>query len=1212
MAVGELIVNIIGDMKDLHKVFSDVQTEIGNVGTKLQAAGAQISSAGSAMTSSITIPLVAVGAGIAAVSGQAVGFEKQMGEVFTLLPGLSKQGMGEMSQDALDFADDMGVLPKEVVPALYQAISAGIPKENVFDFLTTAQKAAVGGVTDLTTSVDGITSVVNAYGSDVLSATEASDLMFTAVKLGKTDFNQLSNSLYNVIPYSSAAGVAFGDVTAAIATLTSQGTPTAQATTQIRQAIVELSDSGSDVSLIFQEITGKTFKQFIAEGGNMNDALQLLEQYAKNSGVGVDELFGSVEAGAGVLGLTGKSSEKFAANIEEMGKSAGATEQAYSTMSQTTSKAIDEIKATLSVLIIELGQKFLPIIRDTLVPLIKNTLVPTIEKIIPIVEKIANGFGSLSAPVQVAVLAFTAFLAALGPILIVVGSVVSAFGTLATAVGTGGVLATAFASAKVAVAGFLTTLSGMALPIAAVIAVVAALALAWKNNWGDIQGKAKAVWDWLQSEMGKLVNRLEYYYHALVMAISAADLEKRWADIKNRLEYYYHALVMGASLLYSDLKRYWDQLVEALEPTRQNFSRIWDSIQVIWEAFKTSFIGSMSTLYNEVKKALDPLFDVLKTLWDQIKTYVAPALSALFVALGGSAIDNAKGKVSLFVIAINLFSGAIADLLDWVKRHPEITQFVAVIAAMAIAIPAALALVVAGVVYFVATVASKFIDAVRYAYDLYTGWRGHLENLKSYIAGLPGTISGYLQSLYNSVKSRFDSIVSAALSLLNSWRTHWTNFQSTLSSASSSINSVLSTLYNYINNVFNQVRTAAQTILNNWWTHWSNFQSTTQLASSTVNSILVTLYNYVNNVFNQVRTAASTILANWRTHWSNFQSATSSAASTLNSILGTLYNYVQTKFNQIRDAANSILNSWRNHWNNFQSATSSASSSLNSALSSMYSNVQSRFNSIRDSANNLLNNWRTTWNNIVSSAKNAGSQLVSAISGLPTRIRNLSSAFSNAGKAILDALYDSIVSGFNEAIKKAKDLLAELRSYLPSSPAEQGPFKTLPDWSSAISQPLSKSVSEAASTAKTAGTSIISSIASGIKSAASTVYNAASSAFKKVKSLLPHSPAEEGPFSEIPNWDAIFLDPMKKSISEVSKLSSPLSSALGTLRSPVDSSLSAGLNQISNISNSSTNYEGSTYSIGPNYVRNDSDLRTIIAAVKTSIADDRRRKGIFS
>jgi hypothetical protein len=66
------------------------------------------------------------------------------------------------------------------------------------------------------------------------------------------------------------------------------------------------------------------------------------------------------------------------------------------------------------------------------------------------------------------------------------------------------------------------------------------------------------------------------------------------------------------------------------------------------------------------------------------------------------------------------------------------------------------------------------------------------------------------------------------------------------------------------------------------------------------------------------------------------------------------------------------------------------------------------------------------------------------------------------------------------------------------------------------------------------------------------------------------------------------------------------------VKSPIDAGLSSGLNTVSTVSNSSTNYEGSKYSIGPNYVRNDNDLQAIISAVKYSIADDRRRKGIFS
>ena len=111
-------------------------------------------------------------------------FEGKMNEVFTLLPGISGEAMSDMTQQTKDFAKEFGVLPDKVVPALYQSISAGVPKDNVFDFLSTAQKAAVGGVTELETAVDGISSVINAYGTDVLSASQASDLMFTAVKNG--------------------------------------------------------------------------------------------------------------------------------------------------------------------------------------------------------------------------------------------------------------------------------------------------------------------------------------------------------------------------------------------------------------------------------------------------------------------------------------------------------------------------------------------------------------------------------------------------------------------------------------------------------------------------------------------------------------------------------------------------------------------------------------------------------------------------------------------------------------------------------------------------------------------------------------------------------------------------------------------------------------------------------------------------------------------
>lgn len=310
---------------------------------------------------------VAVGSAVLVAGGLAVNgltkyvdYNKAISEVFTLLPNLSKEATDKLSADARAWSAELGVLTDQSIPALYQAISAGVPPENVFDWLTVAQKAAIGGVTELETSVDGISSVVNAYGQEVISATEASDLMFTAVKLGKTDFGQLSQSLFNVIPTAASLKVKFGDITAGLAAMTAQGTPTSVATTQLRQLLVELSKDGSKAAAEFERISGKSFPDFIAEGGNLADALQAIEDDAKKSNKSVSNLFSSVEAGNAALALTGSGAETYRKNLAEMAASAGATDKAFETMEKTSARAIERLKAKMEKSQLDLGEKLEP------------------------------------------------------------------------------------------------------------------------------------------------------------------------------------------------------------------------------------------------------------------------------------------------------------------------------------------------------------------------------------------------------------------------------------------------------------------------------------------------------------------------------------------------------------------------------------------------------------------------------------------------------------------------------------------------------------------------------------------------------------------------------------------------------------------------------------------------------------------------------------
>ncbi len=343
-----------------------------------------------------------VAAGFASVNAFA-SFEKGLNEVFTLLPGITDKAMAAMSEDVRDFSVEAGVTTDKVIPALYQAISAGVPADNVFAFLTTANKAALGGVTTLETAVDGISSVVNAYGSDILDATSASDLMFTAVRLGKTTFEELSASLFNVVPTAAGLGVGFEDITAALAAMTAQGVPTSVATTQLRQLFVELSKESSKTAGVFEEWAGETFAEFIAGGGNVAQALAIMGEGAADNGVAIQDLFGSVEAGSAALTLT--SSEAFVNDLAAMGEASGATDAAFTRMDQGLARTWERIKVRFSTAAVDVGERLAPIVGEASyiflakLPGIVDTFLGFLDRVGPSVSNAFDFAGTIAGQI---------------------------------------------------------------------------------------------------------------------------------------------------------------------------------------------------------------------------------------------------------------------------------------------------------------------------------------------------------------------------------------------------------------------------------------------------------------------------------------------------------------------------------------------------------------------------------------------------------------------------------------------------------------------------------------------------------------------------------------------------------------------------------------------------------------------------------------------
>lgn len=360
--VGGVDVVIGGDTKPLDAALRGMQD-------KVKAAGQRIASG--AKTAAIAVGSVGLAsAGAAAALAKAgIQFDRQMSEVRTLLGSVSDNEFARLKQDALDFAKNTGVAADEAVPALYQSISAGIPRENVFTFLETANKLAVGGVTTLETAVDGLTSVVNAYGEDTLNASQAADVMFTAVKLGKTTVDELSRSLFQVVPAATANAVEFEEVAAALAVMTQQGFPTSEATTRLRALMDQLGDSSKGVGAEIQKLTGQSFRAFQESGGNVGDLLTRLQ-----GDMPIDDfkaLFTSSEAASAALAIMADDGKALSSAMGAMRQSTGAAETAFKTMDATVGNQLNKVITNLQTMVIDLGNRAMPIVKqavDTLLP----------------------------------------------------------------------------------------------------------------------------------------------------------------------------------------------------------------------------------------------------------------------------------------------------------------------------------------------------------------------------------------------------------------------------------------------------------------------------------------------------------------------------------------------------------------------------------------------------------------------------------------------------------------------------------------------------------------------------------------------------------------------------------------------------------------------------------------------------------------------------
>lgn len=243
-------------------------------------------------------------------------FRKNMLEVATISTQVSDDMTGFMNR-VMSITQEIPIKAPEAAKALYEIVSAGHDGADGMKILEVAAKSAIGGLTETATAADAITTILNAYNLSADKASSVSDQLFTTVRLGKTTFGELGSSIAQVAPIAAAYGIGIDEVLAAVASLTKQGTPTAEAMTKIRAAIQGTANELGDAA--FQ---GRTFQE----------ALQLINDKADGSASKMKEMLGTDEGLAAALALTGKNARSAASDLEELRDSLGATEAAFEKM----------------------------------------------------------------------------------------------------------------------------------------------------------------------------------------------------------------------------------------------------------------------------------------------------------------------------------------------------------------------------------------------------------------------------------------------------------------------------------------------------------------------------------------------------------------------------------------------------------------------------------------------------------------------------------------------------------------------------------------------------------------------------------------------------------------------------------------------------------------------------------------------------------------
>ena len=425
---------------------------IKNGGSATKALGEGIADLGQSMTLGITVPLVSAGGAAASVAAR---FDDAMSQVQGALgdAGADMDGLREL---ALQLGSDTVFSATEAANAMVELAKGGMTEADIKGgALAASMDLAAAGQLNLADAAATTVQMMGSFGLGAGDATRIANALAGAANASSADVSDLTQAMSQCSAQASLAGWSLEDTAAALALFADHGVRGSDAGTSLKTMLQRLSAPTNEAAAAMEayglEVRDSDgHMRTVSEiAGELTGKLGTLSEAERDAAL--QTIFGAdASRAAAILMQSGEEGLRkyIAATNDSM-----AAERMAEAQKGELSWAMENMQGSIESASIAFG----------------TALAPAISAVAGVIGTVAEAFSTLPAPVQTGIAVLLALVAAVGPLLMILGGIVSAIPAVTSGMA---MLGGAFA----------VPLAPVAAIAAAIAGVVAILVTLWNTS----------------------------------------------------------------------------------------------------------------------------------------------------------------------------------------------------------------------------------------------------------------------------------------------------------------------------------------------------------------------------------------------------------------------------------------------------------------------------------------------------------------------------------------------------------------------------------------------------------------------------------------------------------------------------------------------------------------------------------------------------------